>query len=371
MSDTVPSPAEKAAERALALLGTPSRLAAMAGERHQAALTDLFRSDNQRLSEQQISIMQRMMRRVLATIEADLRARLVADPGIAGEEAMIASLGSEHVPIAMPILGRAGLLQDRDFVGELLRRSDEFLLLSRLGDIGFAAETNRLADLVDQSDSALAEAAMTLLVAEARGNDRFGDPVLAVADLPDNVRQRLYWLVAAALREYGVRHHAPQMTAFDVAVETAGTEAIAAGAPEISLETAAMELTQALDRTDQLDDGLLAEAMANGRLALYAAIIAMRADIPFEAAWSMALSGDATSHAVVLRACDVPVPLAQALIDTAERASGRLTASDEAVGEAIAGYEDLASADAKAALYPWRFERGYRQAVDAISGAER
>ncbi|NNC73664.1 MAG: DUF2336 domain-containing protein [Sphingomonadaceae bacterium] len=368
MSDPVPSPAEKAAERALALLATPSRLAAVVRDRRNAALIDLFRSDDQRLSEQQISIMQRMMRRVIASIEDDLRARLVGDPSVAAEEELAASLASDRVPIAMPILEQSGLLRDTEFVAALLRRSDSFLLQARLGEIDIPVETTTLSDLVDRADSELAEAAMALLIAESRSNDRFGDPVLAVADLPVAVGTRLYWLIAAALREYGVRHHSPQMAAFDAAVETAGENAIEQHRDEEPVETAAMRVAQLLDRGGQLDDSVLSEAMVNCRLALYAAMLAMRADISFEAAWSMALCGDAGSHALVLRAAGAGAGIAHALIDAVGRASIPVMDHDiEAVG-AIGDYESLSSADAKAALYPWRFDRGYRRAIDAVAG---
>ena len=75
---------------------------------------------------------------------------------------------------------------------------------------------------------------------------------------------------------------------------------------------ATMHLAHRFDDVGQLDDALLAGTLASGRIASLAAMLGVRAGIPFDD--SRAMLTDAARFAVLLRACDIERDLAAAMI---------------------------------------------------------
>ena len=82
-----------------------ARLAASARDRLAFALADLGLPDGYRLSEWQRATVSALLERLVASVEAELRGALAAS--FADDEGLHASLASDSVRIAMPILDSA------------------------------------------------------------------------------------------------------------------------------------------------------------------------------------------------------------------------------------------------------------------------
>lgn len=370
MSDQARSSEHTADERAAALLEAVPRAAQTARERIAAAVTDLFRPESYRLSDLQRTLMTRLLGQITGAIEDDLRARLLARPDLPESEELRASLGAAHVEIARPIVERAGLLRDAGLVAVLLRRSEEYRLVGQLRKAAIGQERGLLDGLLSHADTRVAEAAMALLIAESRRNDRFDEPVLARTDLDAELQARLTWRIAAALRDYGVRVHGLAPAGIDGAVAGAAAEALADHDPAATLEACAMRLAGLLDEAGMLTDAALAEALGGGRLALYVAMLAVRAELPFDTAWDLAIGFTGSGcHAVLLRALDLPREAAVPLVIAVEGASG---GDDADLARWIEAFAAMSAEEARAAIRPWRFDSGYRTALaELAAGAGR
>lgn len=364
MSATERPEDEIAGERARALLDQAARGAEAARDRIGAAIGDLFRDDRHRLSDLQISVMRASLARLIEDIERDLGRRLLEHPSVPGSVEFREAIASPDVAIAHPILERAGLLRDPALVALLLRRADEYGLGRALrGGVGPAAP-GALDALVGDKDSEIAAAAVALLVAESRRDDRLGEPGIAHADLPGDLHHRLVWRAAAALRDYAAGEHDVDGAALDRTL-SACAGAILAGHDEgATLEASAMRLATLLRRAGRLGDALLAEAFARGRLALYVAGLAARAGIGCEAAWEMAIDPGQARHAVLLRAVGVSRDIAAGLLLAMHVALG---GDGDEVAELVDGLDALDEESARSAVRHWRLDEHYRAAIDRLA----
>lgn len=370
MSDRLPHGAAAADERAAALLDDVARLSRTARGRTSAALDDLFRPAEWRLGDRDRAVMAELLARILAAVEDELRSRLLARGELPDSEGFAASIGAAHVDIAMPVLERSGLLRDRGLVAALLRRSEEYRIGTRLRAAATVSEDGRLDRLLDSADERLVAAATALLIAESRRNDRFDEPVLAHSELPAPLHERLVWWVAAALRDYGVRHHGLDPGALDRALARAAAEAIASHDAETALEACALRLAGLLAEDEGLTDGLLVEALSGARLALYVAMLAVRADLAWDAAWELATDPRGAGHAVLLRAIGVGREEGIRLAISMRQTAFAEPADDDPFAGVAEAWDSLSPEAAAAAVAGWRLDPGYRDALADLAAGQ-
>jgi uncharacterized protein (DUF2336 family) len=220
--------------------------------------------------------------------------------------------------------------------------------------------------LLDHNDSAINAGAMALLIAESRRFDRFGDPVLARTDLPAELQHRLVWSVAAALRDYMVERHGVDAVAADRQLVETATAMLAGYDEGETLEGRAFALAHRLHGEGALDDALLSEALAEGQVALFVAMLALRAGIDGEAAWEMVADPTGSRFAVLLRAIDCPRETAGGMMIRLARAAGR---PDEEVADHLDAFVLLEPEQARQSLRSRRLDADYRRAIAALASA--
>src|SRR5688572_27795576 len=175
------------------------------GSRRLASVRrDFFLDPAYRLTEQERALMTAMLHDLVATVAGEILAALPANDMHAPEPADLASR-----------LSAAGLLDRLEFVDLLLRRADEHRIATAFAGRAGPRTLPLLPKLVGDGDSAVAAAAMALVVARGRRRDAFGQPRIELNDLPAGEAASLACSVAAALAE-----HADERTAFAAAALT-------------------------------------------------------------------------------------------------------------------------------------------------------
>lgn len=356
------------------LLAHAARADGAARARLATAVTDLFLPDHGRLSEAQRVDMTALLAKLVATIEDELRQRLIAALADHAIPAALAGLGAARVAIAAPLLDRAGLLREPELVTTLLRRSDEHRLVAalrlwstRASEHEPDAEPALLDTLLGHDDASVAAAAMALLVAESRRFDRFQDPVMARTELGADVHRRLVWRVAAALREHLVRRERIDEARVDAAMVACAREALTAHDAIDTLEARATALALRLDRIGQLSDRMIAQSAAEGRIALAVAGIAIRAEIDFASTWDAVTDADGGRLVILLRAIGMQRGGAVRLLLLLSEAQG--TGDDTLLERQVDALDALDGARARDAVRPWRLDPDYRRAQSELAGA--
>lgn len=352
-------------EGAQALLARTAAADAVAHRALGGAIADFALSEDDRLDERTRAALARLLRGLIATIESEVGGHAARLLRAQGETALADALAMQD-----GVAGRlhaSGLLRDPALMGELIARVRQDLLAG-----GMAAQAqdeperaSLLNRLAQHPDRLLAQGAAAVLVSESRRRSVPDGGVLAQSDLPAELHHRLVWQVAAALRA-GVAGPAP---ALDRALADSAQRSLAAHDEGDRLEAAAMRLAVVIDaRPDELPE-LLAEALGDRRVALFAAVLAHALRIDFDAARAMALDPASGRLWVALRALDFDRAAVARLGVALSEADPRRDV--EAFADQLDAIMAIGVEDARAAIAPLGLPADYRAALLALDGKTR
>ncbi|HEY0622719.1 DUF2336 domain-containing protein [Sphingomonas sp.] len=345
-----------------------ARSAAADGAAHRAlgaAIADFAIPDDDRLDERTRAALARLLRALIATVEAEVgghAARLLRTQGEAAlADALEAQDGTSDT------LHASELLRDPALMGELIARVRQDLLAG-----GMAAQAqdeperaSLLNRLAQHPDRLLAQSAAAVLVSESRRRSVPDSGPLPQSDLPAELHHRLVWHVAAALRA-GVAGVAPVL---DEALAEAAQRSLAAHDEGDRLEAAAMRLAAAIDaRPDELP-GLMAEALGDRRVALFAALLAHALRIDFDGARAMTFDAASGRLWVALRALDFNRGAIATIGVALSEADPRR--SVEAFADQLDSIMAVGAEEARGAIAPLRLPAEYRAALLALQGRGR
>jgi hypothetical protein len=329
-----------------------ARLLASARSRLAAAAADLALPAALRLTEWQRGAVLSLFGALVRDAEDELRAGLLERLPVGVPEALGAALGSATLPIALPLLEAGPLIGDPELLSLLLRRVEEHRLA------GAGAERALLADLAGDEDAVVAAEAMALLIAQNSRYDAFREPLVGRSDLPADLRHRLLWTVAAALRRYMILRHAVDPAAADGAIAAAARGVLPGYDEADGVEARAMRLAGLLLQRGRLDDAFAGRIADDMNLPVLLALLAVRSAIGFDAAWH--LLSDRRGAPLILRAAGLERAAAAAILF-------RLAPSDASAAAALDGFETLSDAEVARLAAPWRADPAYRAAIAELS----
>ena len=330
-------------------------LHAAARERLSVAAADLVLPQNLRLSEWQRATVAGILAKLVRTIEDELRTSLADAEAVRGHEALHAALSAAHVPIAGPILERSGAHIERQLVAALVRRAEEHRRFRARG----TSDSGLLLELIRDSDEAVAEQAMAIVIAQSRRFDRFSEPVAARTELPAELEHRLVWRVAAALRLYMVDRHDLAPVAADEAVVAAAERLLAAYDEGDSLDARSLRLARRLHESGRLTDEALARALSEGTLPLFLAGLAVRAGLSLSSAWEIVSDPRGRGAVLILKAAGIGRSHAAAIL--------LALGSEESVEAQVDQFDVTDAEAAREALRLWQVNPGYREAMAEIA----
>jgi hypothetical protein len=261
---------------------------ASADARLAAEIADFFVPDRVRLEDRLRAAIARTLSDVTNSIEYDLRRRAARLLVGRGHDAMAEALTAGG-PAAEARLAAAGLLRDPALMEEVIARTRAALVADALPVVADAAERpSLLLRLADMPDRAVAGAAQALLAADNRRTGTGGD-------LSADLHHRLVWWIAAAIREGN-----------DAIVDRALVEAVQrcllAHEEGNRPEALAARLVAAIDPLPNEVPELLVEALGEGRLTLFVAILAWALGLEGEVARSLVLEPEGERLWPALRA---------------------------------------------------------------------
>jgi hypothetical protein len=340
------------------------RLGALADARLSVAIDDFFLSDDARLDERTRLTLGRMLASVVQGIEVAIRRHAARVLSGRGADTRAERLLKGHDDVVRR-LSRAGLLRDRLLMDELIAQV-------RCGLIGEALppavagpeQASLLVRLAEVDDGVVAAAARALLSAEARRRAAAEQGGVPSGMLPAERHHQLVWWVAASIRESQVAADGEHADV-DRAIVEAAQRALAAHDEGQRSEAAAVRLAAAIDaRADEVGD-LLVEALGDGRLVLFIAVLGRAADLDFEGARAIVLEPEGDRLWLALRAAGLDRPtiarIALSLADADPRRDIESFADDL---DTIAAVPVDA---ARSALAPLTLHHDLRLAIDALA----
>lgn len=338
--------------------GAPARAA---DARLPEVIADFFLPEEERLDDRTRVLLWRVLSGVVGAIEADIRrhaARLLSARGSAADAEALLGGGGE----ALPRLMCAGLLRDPELMDELIARVRCDVLSAALTVDANGSPGGMLVRLSRSPDQAVSAAAAALIAAETRRTHVNENSGATGADLPADLHQRLSWWVAAAIRDSDVGDGAT-----DQALAVAARHG--SGADHDRLEAVAARLAVALDARPEDAPGLLIDAIHDGRLSLFVALLARALSLDHAVARALVID---RNDALLWRALRAVGMAREQLARVALALSDADPRRDiEAFADRLDDLAAIDPADARAALAPLALPRDFRAAIAALARAGR
>lgn len=341
-------------------------------------LTDLFLSEEGRLSEHERALMSDIMTKLVRAAETDVRRELsnIFVKTEADLPDVVRLLANDEIEVARPLLEQSTLLRDPDLVEIVRMRTDEHRIAIAMReqlseDVSDAVveygNEDAIEALLRNSDAAISKRAMEYLVAESRRADRFQEPLVSRDDLPVELAYRMYWWVSAALRKRIVAEFDVDAAQVDAAVNSAARAVLADQEDRAGAFVKAQRLVRRMAETGDLSVEFLTAALRQRRIGVFVAGLAELGGIDFRTAWRIFGDRSGESLAVLARAIGVErgqfTTVYLLLLQAREGERARKTAMLTPI---LKLFDSISPRNARGALQYWQRDSAYQVALEEL-----
>ncbi len=341
-------------------------------------ITDLFLSDDGRLSEHERALMSDILGKLVSQVEADIKKELsqALAHGDIDLPDIVNQLANDDAEIARPLLEKSSLLKDPNLIEIIRMRTDEHRMAIAMRDEVSESVSNALVEfgnedvieaLLNNHDAVVSKRAMEYLVAESRRVDRFQEPLLRRSDLPGDLAYRMYWWVSAALRKNILSNFDVDPLVFERAVRRAANAAMVDQHTEQSSYVKAQQLVRRLSESGELTIQFLLNALRQQRVAVFVAGMAELGGINFRTAWRIFSDKGGESFAILAKAVGVErAQFTSIYLLVVQAREGGAPKSPGVIKEILELFDATTEANARGALQVWQRDSAYQEAIEEL-----
>ena len=341
-------------------------------------ITDLFLSDDGRLSEHERALMSDILGKLIGQVETDIRKELANSLVSSGVDLpdIAKLLASDDIEIARPILERSALLKDPDLIEIIRMRTDEHRMAIAMREEVSEPVSNALVEyggedvieaLLNNHDTQLSKRAMEYLVSESRRVDRFQEPLLGRSDLPGDLAYKMYWWVSAALRKRILTEFEVDPVVFEQAVRRAASTIMVEQGEEQSSYIRAQKLVRRMAENGELTVQFLLNSLRQQRVAVFVAGMAQLGGVNFKTAWRIFSDKGGESFAVLSKAVGVDRnQFTSIYLLVVQAREGGTAKSPGVLKDILKLFDDTSEANAKGALQVWQRDSAYQEAIEEL-----
>ncbi|MEH6526334.1 MAG: DUF2336 domain-containing protein [Sneathiella sp.] len=342
-------------------------------------ISDLFLTDDNRLSEREHALVTSILTKLLAEIETTLRQNLaegLAELSDAPHD-LISLLANDEIDVARPILFKSHLLEEPDLIEIIQNRSKEHLLVIAERDdisptisellINFGDE-DVVSHLIENGDAQISRESMEYLVEESKRIDRFQEPLIARHDIPTDLAHKMFWWVSAALRRHILQN-------FEIDELELNEKIIAAAKVEYHYDVSANsshadKLVAELVARNELTDRFLVQTLRSKQIRLFITGLAYKASLSYLTISRFIYDPNAEALAVVLRALEFDRNAFSAVFlltrNISDSGMTKKMTRPEEVGIMMKFYDKLSEKNAKSTLRSWQLEKDFVDIVEEL-----
>jgi uncharacterized protein (DUF2336 family) len=346
-------------------------------------ISDLFLTDDERLSEREHALITSILSKLLTEIETTLRQNLAE--GLAELEHaphdLINLLANDEIEVARPILFKSHILAEPDLIEIIQNRSKEHLLVIADRDdvsatisellINFGDE-DVVSHLIENGDAKISRESMEYLVEESRRIDRFQEPLIARHDIPADLAHKMFWWVSAALRRHILEH-------FEINELELNEKIIAAAKTEYEYDVKpnsshADKLIAELDERKELTERFIVQTLRGKQIRLFITGLAYKAKLDYLRVSRFIYDPNAEALAVVLKALGFDRSSFSAVFlmtrNISDNNKVKKATDPQEVEEMMSFYDKLSEKSTKSTLRYWQLEQDYLDAIEKIEENE-
>lgn len=245
-------------------------------------IVDLFENRSDILTDRERHMMFDIMRSLVHDVEVSVRKSFVLMVQALPDApvSLVRDLASDEIDVAYPLLTQSNLLRDEDLIDIIRARTREHQLAITLrGEIDAnvsdalveMADEGVIENLLHNQNARISEATMDYLVEQSQRFDSFQGPLLNRNDLGENLAQRMFMWVSAALRKHIVDRYELDTETVDALLEKAAQE----GYEEERRDSPkSKKLVAAMRDGGAIRPNTLIAALTDGEIALFVSLFA-------------------------------------------------------------------------------------------------
>ncbi len=342
-------------------------------------ISDLFLTDDERLSEREHALITSILSKLLTEIETTLRQNL-AEELAELEDAphdLISLLANDEIEVARPILFKSHILAEPDLIEIIQNRSKEHLLvIAERDDVSTTVsdllinygDEDVVSHLIENGDAEISRESMEYLVEESKRIDRFQEPLIARHDIPKDLAHKMFWWVSAALRRSILEN-------FTIDELDLNEKLVAAAKTEYKYDVAensshADKLIAELAERKELSERFLVQTLRAKQIRLFITGLAYKAELDYRKISRFIYDPNAEALAVVLKALDFDRNSFSAVFLLTRNISDtdkvRKITEPEEVEIIINFYDKLSENNAKSTLRFWQLETDFLEVVEQL-----
>jgi len=342
-------------------------------------ISDLFLTDDERLSEREHALVTSILSKLLTEIETTLRQNL-AEELAELEQAphdLINLLANDEIEVARPILFKSHILAEPDLIEIIQNRSKEHLLvIAERDDISTTVsdllincgDEDVVSHLIENGDAKISRESMEYLVEESKRIDRFQEPLIARHDIPTDLAHKMFWWVSAALRRHILEN-------FEIDELDLNEKIVAAAKTEHEYDVAdnsshADKLIGELADRNELTERFLVQTLRGKQIRLFLTGLAVKSGLEYIRVSRFIYDPNAEAMAVVLKALGFDRNSFSVIFlltrNISDRDNVKKITDPEEVELVISFYDKLSESNAKATLRFWQLEKDYLDTVEKL-----
>jgi len=332
---------------------------------------DLFFGTNDTLTDAEQSIMSDILRQLVQDVEISVRKHLaiqLSNQPDAPYELVIA-LANDDSEVAYPLLLRSRVLRDQDLISIIHHRTLEHQLAIAMRDTVSAPVSAALVEtcketvikrLLENHNAVIARDTMAHLVEQSRRLDSLQRPLVQRRDLPNDLAEKMYWWVSAALRTHIVENFDVDPTEIDAAMELTVGTALGAQAAEDQPVSATDRIARHLANREGADGDLLLQLLREGEIALFERVLERQTGLRRQLLQRLLYEPGGEGLAIVTRALRFDKNTFREILTATRKARVGLNGRDaEECAFALQFYDQLEVDAARDMLSRWRRNPNY------------
>lgn len=341
-------------------------------------ITDLFLSNEGRLSEHERALMSDILTKLIHDVEESLRKALAS--ALAKSEVqmpdVVKMLAEDHIEIAKPLLEKSKLLKDKDLIHIVRMRTDEHRLSIAIRE-GLSVEVSEalmeygsydvIEALLRNPDASLSLRAKEYIVAESRRVDRFQEPLVGREDLPSNLAYKMYWWVSAALRKKIMENHEMDPVFFDAIMQKATNDALVGQSENEGAILRAQKLVRRLHQQDELRPSFLMDSLRQQKIPIFVAGLAELAGVDYDTAWHVFNDKGFETLAIMSKGIGMDrSEFSSMYLLISKSRDSRAVSSPKLLRRVMDLFDSIDVETASGALQYWRQNKEYKLAMEEL-----
>ena len=349
-----------------------------------ATIGDLFTKQDKVLTERERALMSDILRKLIhdceMAVRRDLAERLAKAPNPPHD--LIVVLANDDIEVAEPILMQSEVLRDTELIRVIRHRTQQHQLAIAMRRSLSEHVSDALVEtgnvdvvktLLENQDAQISEATMEYLAEESRRVDTYQEPLLNRGDLKQELAERMYHWVSAALRSHILENFDIEPSRLDDQLEDVA-QAIARDPEQHQAEPdearPATVLARRLVEKRKVTPDFLIQVLRQGEIRLFEALFGQMSGLKAPRLQGVLYDSGGEGLAIACRAMEMPKPTFATIFLLSRRGRpGTQFIDPRELSRALLLFDKMNPNAALEVMKSWRRDWTYQDATERIAAS--